>query len=198
MDIYYPQFPLSYQQKLSRYRRWQDVQVSLLGRLLLRQGLSQFYNYHLDFGEIQYAEYGKPFLPDNQLFFNISHSHELVACVIQKNAVVGIDVEYVRPVPINDFRSQMTENEWRTVSKAEDVIQAFYDYWSSKEAILKVEGSGVQLGLKTFEVSKDRKTTLVKNKTWHLKKCEPDTNYCCYVASAEIIEDTPIVCQFSF
>jgi len=170
----------------------------MLGRLLLHKGLSLFYSYDLDFSQLQYGEYGKPFLRDAPLYFNISHSHKMIVCVIQKNAVVGVDVEHVRPVPISDFRFQMTENEWRIVSEAVEPIPAFYDYWSSKEAILKVEGSGVQLGLKTFEVSEDRKTALVKDRTWHLQKCELDTDYYCYLASERKIKSVSLNYRFSF
>jgi 4'-phosphopantetheinyl transferase len=191
-------FPLSYQQKIKRYRRWQDAQASLLGRLLLSQGLADYYGYQLDFNRLAYGEFGKPYLPDVPLYFNISHSHGLVVCAIQPEVVVGVDIEYIKPVPITDFRSQMTANEWALVSQAADPIAAFYDYWTSKEAILKVEGSGIQLGLKTFEVASDRRTARVKANTWFLQKCEPDPDYCCYVAAASPIVQYPVLQHLNF
>jgi 4'-phosphopantetheinyl transferase len=198
LSTYLAQFPAAYQQKVGRYRRWQNAQASLLGRLLLSKGLARYYDYQLNFNHLEYGEYGKPLLPDTPFYFNISHSENLVVCAIQPDVAVGVDVEYVKPVPITDFRSQMTDNEWSLVSQAADPLWAFYDYWTSKEAILKVEGSGIQLGLKTFEVAEDRKTANVKGKNWYLQKCEPDSNYCCYVAAESSIVAYPVLQVFQF
>lgn len=42
---------------------------------------------------VYYNEYGKPYL-DNGLYFNISHSKNVIVCVISDREV-GIDIEYL-------------------------------------------------------------------------------------------------------
>ena len=171
------------QQRLERFRRWQDAQASLLGRMLLRYCLQQSFGYELRADSITYSEYKKPHLADSSIQFNISHTHDLVVCAVQDQHALGVDVEYIRPIAIKDFRSQMTPNEWARVQQAEEQLPAFYDYWTSKEAILKVVGAGLYIDLKSFEIPLDRSGTYLDNQYWHLRSVALEADYCCYVSS---------------
>ena len=73
IDHYLPDFSAEYQDKIKRYRRWQDAQLSLLGRILLVKGLEQI-NYGFDESNLNYTSFNKPYLENNAIHFNISHS----------------------------------------------------------------------------------------------------------------------------
>ncbi|MEL6972713.1 MAG: 4'-phosphopantetheinyl transferase superfamily protein [Bacteroidota bacterium] len=172
------------QQRLQRFRRWQDAQATLLGRLLLRASLWKNFRYELQANSISYSSYSKPHLHDSDIQFNISHSDAMVVCVLQEKVAIGVDIEAYRPIAIRDFRSQMTSNEWNRVQQADNTLLAFYDYWTSKEAILKVVGAGLQIDLKSFEIPADRAGVELNGQYWHLRLVELEPNYCCYVSSA--------------
>ena len=53
-------FSFDFQEKIKRYRRWQDAQLSLLGRILLLKGIKENYNQDYQNKKIQYTKYNKP------------------------------------------------------------------------------------------------------------------------------------------
>ncbi|MGX5687211.1 4'-phosphopantetheinyl transferase family protein [Chryseobacterium cucumeris] len=85
-------YPKKFKVKLLKYNRWQDAQLSLLGRILLQYGLGNYFGIR-DF-EISQTSYSKPFLKNHEIHFNISHAGNLVVCGISKFPI-GIDIEYV-------------------------------------------------------------------------------------------------------
>ena len=87
--------------------------------------------------EIAYNSQGKPyFLSNCEIFFNISHSSNYVACVI------GIDIEKARKGRQNLAKRffDVSEAEW---IKECDSDQRFFRIWTLKEAYGKATGQGV-------------------------------------------------------
>lgn len=70
----------------------------------------------------------------NGCYFNISHSHGLVACAVAE-VPVGIDVEKIRPVPPRLLRI-LSPAEREYVRCDED----FFRLWTLKEALIKCRG----------------------------------------------------------
>lgn len=58
---------------------------------LLKYALKDYAN--IDKYEIVYNEYGKPYLKDIDIYFNISNSKNVSVCVIS-NREIGIDIQY--------------------------------------------------------------------------------------------------------
>lgn len=92
--------------------------------------------------EIAYNSKGKPyFLSNCEIFFNISHSSNYVACVIGDRPV-GIDIEKAREVRQNLAKRffDISEAEW---IKECDSDERFFRIWTLKEAYGKATGQGV-------------------------------------------------------
>ncbi|MEM8528929.1 MAG: 4'-phosphopantetheinyl transferase superfamily protein [Bacteroidota bacterium] len=174
--------PLVFQERLSKFRRWQDQQASLLGRILLVKGVKQLYGCALP--EIVFGQYGKPLFKDGDIHFNISHSHKLVVCAITKNSEIGIDVEYQKPIDIQDFKFQMTDQEWQWISTVENSQAAFYEYWTKKEAVIKAVGKGFSADLKSFEVLDGTDQMVLENQEWQLLEADIDADYLCHLAAS--------------
>jgi len=168
LSEYVSHFPLAFQERLSKFRRWQDQQASLLGRILLEKGVRQLYD--CEFPKIVFGKYGKPLFQESDIQFNISHSYQLVVCAITKHNAIGIDIEYQKPIYIQDFKFQMTENEWNWISTTEDSKTAFYEYWTKKEAVIKAVGKGFSADLKSFEVLGGTKQVFLEDSIWHLSE----------------------------
>ncbi|WP_428229045.1 hypothetical protein [Flavobacterium sp.] len=52
-------FPFDFVKKIKKYKMWQDVQLSLLGRILLFRGIKEQYNIDLEEKDICYNAYNK-------------------------------------------------------------------------------------------------------------------------------------------
>lgn len=178
---YLPYFPRDYQKKLVRFRRWQDTQLSLLGRLLLELGIkSKFPHLYDKNREIYYTSHSKPYFKDKLLEFNISHSGDLVICVLSDTLEIGIDIEQMNDIDIENFRSQMTLHEWDRTMGSQNRKEAFYRYWTQKEAVLKAHGEGLSIPLQSFEINNDE--TKIKDEVFYVKEIEIDKNYKCYLS----------------
>ena len=165
-----------------KYRRWQDAQLSLLGKVLLQHGLSTYYDIFET--EIRLSSNHKPYLKDDPVHFNISHSKEMVVCAIGEFPI-GIDVEfYDTAVNYKDFEFQMTPGEIKKIHEADDKIKHFFNYWTEKEAVMKAHGDGMMLPLDSFEVLNNE--SIIDRQKFFTKDILIDQNYCSCIASNDI------------
>jgi phosphopantetheinyl transferase len=107
----------------------------LAGRFLL-QYLYPAFPYEL----IQIADTRKPFLPEEQYHFSISHCGDFAAAIVSKNQRVGVDIEI--PVEkIERIRDKFLSRDEISHLGALDRKQLTL-CWSVKEAIFKWYGDG--------------------------------------------------------
>lgn len=101
--------------------------------------------------EFAIGETGKPLLKQHPgIWFNLSHSHDAAACVIA-DVPVGIDIELIRPIKASLAKYTMNEDECRSIGLPESseallsgiASQRFFEYWTKKEAYLKMTGEGI-------------------------------------------------------
>ncbi len=112
---------------------------------------------------VQFSEtaYEKPCLEgalaESGLQFNLSHSQGYVLIAFARQRQVGVDLEWVRPLPdleqiaIRTF-SPAEGAAWMDLPSAER-LAGFYRCWTRKEAFIKALGSGLSYPLKRFSVS---------------------------------------------
>lgn len=187
LDYSFLFFPKKYQEKLLRYRRWQDAQLSLLGRLLLKEGMTYF-KVPLNFNDLKLDKYNKPYLENSNIKFNISHSGDIVVISItgNYNSNIGIDVEENNIIKIEDFKGQMTIKEQQKVFFSANPLHEFFAYWTQKEAVLKAHGKGLQVPLKSFEIENGK--AQIDNDIFYVSEVELKEGYTCHLASQSIID----------
>lgn len=187
-------FSANYQKKIQSFKKWQDAQLSLLGRMLLFNGINEFTKKKYSDEDIRYTIFNKPYFKDSLIHFNVSHSGNIVICAISDEAEIGIDIEKIVHIDINDFKTQMTDDEWFGVVSSNNEIMSFYDFWTKKEAVVKAYGQGLGLSLKSFEIINNK--TSIKNEIFELKEIKFDDTYKCYLSQKCIknktIEDQKI------
>ncbi len=104
------------------------------------------------------SKYGKPQLESpqiaEQLQFNLTHSGGIAALAIARDYQVGIDVEVGRPIDADVAEHHFSASELALLSRlpAEQWQAGFYRCWTSKEALLKGLGVGLNLPLDGFDV----------------------------------------------
>lgn len=178
---YLPAFSQDVNQDILRYRRWQDAQLFLMGKVLLQYGLKTYYN--ISDVETGILPNKKPYLKDHHLHFNISHSKELVVCAIAEYPL-GIDVEFKDPkINYQDFIFQMTAKEQLEIQDAEDKTKEFFIYWTRKEAVIKAHGAGMMLPLDSFEIINNG--CVVEEKKFFTKEVFIHQDYQGYIASPD-------------
>lgn len=100
---------------------------------------------------------GKPELAGHPLHFNLSHSGELAAIALCRDAAVGIDIEQIRPLDDLDglIATACSGREAAALATLPPRRrqEAFFRVWTRKEAYLKALGSGLAVALDLFSVT---------------------------------------------
>lgn len=132
----------------------------LAGRFLLPYLFPNF-----PYEEILIADTKKPFLPNEQFHFSISHCADYAAVIVSKTSRVGIDIELV------DKRVEKIASKFLGIAEQQFVQQYKETYannlqlqlltlmWSTKEAVFKWWGNGnvdfsKDIFIKPFELNK--------------------------------------------
>lgn len=179
LDAHLDSFPYNVQKEILAYKRWEDAQSKLLGRLLLINGL-KLINKIFCHSKIKYTKYGKPYFEDCNIKFNISHSGNIVICAITDIDDIGIDIEIVSDVCVDDYTAQMTETELSLINNSENSKRAFFEYWTEKEAAIKAHGMGLAIPLNSFEIINNK--TNINGDFFYLSKIKIENNYVCHLA----------------
>lgn len=107
-----------------------------------------------------FNEYGKPNLlisqNNNDLHFNLSHSKNFMSVGFVKNALIGVDVELMKPFKdhLEIAKRFFSANEFEQLISfpAEKLPNGFYSCWTAKESVIKLSGEGLSYPLKDFNV----------------------------------------------
>ncbi len=133
----------------------------LAGRYLL-QHLYPDFPYHL----IEIADTRKPFLPNEEYHFSISHCGDYAAVIVSKDHRVGIDIELITAKVETVKYKFLNEEELDAISNGQleignngstnQPINLLTLLWSCKEAVFKWYGSGLvdfrkDIFLKSFD-----------------------------------------------
>ncbi|MCQ2068141.1 MAG: 4'-phosphopantetheinyl transferase superfamily protein [Bacteroidaceae bacterium] len=92
---------------------------------------------------MEIAEHGKPFLSGHpDIHFNISHCRKAIAVVVSDKPV-GIDVEAFRNFNDGLLDKSMNPAEKAEILKSDTPQETFASYWTRKEAVFKMQGTGI-------------------------------------------------------
>lgn len=123
---------------------------SFVGRVLLGYMLKR--NFGLERFSFCYGENQKPYLKNEDIFFNISHSGKYVLCTVDSKET-GCDIQVNTVFNERIAKRFFAENEYRLLKNSSDKDKLFTKLWVMKESILKKEGSGISGGVSTYDFS---------------------------------------------
>jgi 4'-phosphopantetheinyl transferase len=143
--------------RANRFHRAQDRTLFALTRAVLRNLLGEVMG--VSPAEIVFAQgpYGKPLLTGTSgPHFNVSHSGAWALIGFSDRRPIGVDIEFMRAAgdELKLARSFFSDAEYRHLAGLEATarLQAFYQIWTCKEAVLKAYGAGISEHLKNFSV----------------------------------------------
>lgn len=177
--------PQKDQDRILRFKRWQDRQIHLAGRLLLLKGLLE---HGLPIGILESVKtnsYGKPFTTHN-IEFSLSNSGVCAVCAITDTPQIGIDVETIKNIDISNFKSIMSLDEWNDIQNAKNKLTAFYSFWTKKEAILKADGRGFSVPLEQIHIGKN--SAIISNEPWFISEIPLEASYICHLATRNPVD----------
>jgi 4'-phosphopantetheinyl transferase len=134
------------------FRFERDRCTYLATRLLVRNALSHYHPIPPKAWQFRTNQYGKPAVhPESGLRFNLSHSTELVVCLIGRGSELGIDVEPLSRGPevanlTLEFFSPQELAQFELLPDQEKLDRAL-SLWTLKESYAKARGFGLSLPL---------------------------------------------------
>lgn len=170
-------------------------------RGILRRILSQYLDCSPESIRFEHNENGKPFLPESDICFNLSHSRDRLLIAVTAGREVGIDIEFrrggINMAAIAGRWFSAAEQEFFQTLLALSGVEGekpeigFFDIWSKKEAFVKAQGLGIFHGLADFTVpfGTDPEVPMFgSNEDWFFQCLEIDPAY-----SAAVVSQTPVV-----
>lgn len=140
-----------------------------------------------DCSELKYGHKGKPLAEG--IFFNLSHSEELVICAVADGAV-GCDIEKTGAPreKVAERYFAPTELEYIRSFPDGERAKAFFRLWTMKESYLKMSGEGLSVPLNSFcvnigeavSVSRESLTCICRIKEYQIE------GYCVSVCSEDV------------
>lgn len=84
-----------------------------------------------------YDDKGKPYLVGDIRHISISHSHDMLAVIVNEHEPTGIDIELIRDKVIKIKHKFLTQDE---LIDANNDVEKLLIYWAAKETLYKIYG----------------------------------------------------------
>lgn len=131
--------PSFIQRRILRKKQQKKRDSSLIAYLMLQQALLN--DFGLKLGQMEYLDSGKPVFTQEDIHFNISHSHNLVGVAISKAGRLGLDIEGFRKFEnVQSAFSFFSLVEQKAILDDENPDWKLIEFWSKKEALVKAVG----------------------------------------------------------
>ena len=147
--------------RANRFRFEKHRRQYVVGRGALRTLLAAYLGERPERVQFRYGPRGKPFLAPpldaGGLQFNLSNSDELALAGFVLGPEIGVDVEFLRPMPDCEHIAERffspSERQVLRGIPAPRKEEAFFNCWTRKEAYLKAVGEGLAAPLDSFDVT---------------------------------------------
>lgn len=133
-----------------------DKKLSLYAQVAVKVIIQKEFNIKISEIDIVNDDLGKPYILGHQdIFFNISHTHNVIAVAFSDNRV-GVDIEKETENSEAIAKRFFTEKEYEYITNdSADPTKAFLKIWTKKEAFIKYLGLGLRKPLDDFCVVND-------------------------------------------
>ncbi len=143
-------------QRANKFRVQNARDQFIVARAALRILLQRYFHLEGKSFHFKLNQYGKPYVDQSNIFFNVSHSYEWVLIGLSQAIDLGVDIEKIR-LDLNlsqlakRFFSEKEVAFLNQLPKAQKAI-GFFNAWTRKEAYIKARGMGLAIPLSGFSV----------------------------------------------
>lgn len=191
------ELPEKKQRQVKKLRQQHDQVLSLAGLQLLKIGMADFLDSPFSLNQLQFPLHEKPFFKgklegklEGNIDFNISHSGDIVCCVLSNTAKVGIDIEVQREVKPATLKKYLTETPHSLENSEEYYKQPFFDLWTKNEAIIKAANHGSIYNM--HDIKHEQLGGHYQDHFWYtypvdIVSAKDNKEYTCHIACSEKI-----------
>jgi 4'-phosphopantetheinyl transferase len=163
------------------FKKTEDAHTFLAGRILLLKALKANNYPESAIDNLKYDEYGRISV-SKKFDLNISHSNNIAVLAFSETNRVGIDIESISQIEINQFNKFFSPSEIQLINSSDNPNRKFFEFWTSKESVMKLEGKGFSIDpLKIF--INDKGNVEFNRKKYFVKEIILDSAYICNIAS---------------
>jgi 4'-phosphopantetheinyl transferase len=185
--------------RAGRFLRNHDQRSFIAAHTLKRLMLAEAADEEPAFLQFSTSEFGKPELVGQDLiYFNISHTHGMVAVVCSKLESIGVDVERLQTIELDMLwmNHVFTNEEIEAIRKAPDSMLALMRHWTAKEAVMKADGRGMSLPMNEIRITE--KYAISPDSLWQLRQYYPSPYHVLSLAFKQshsiTTEKSPVIC----
>lgn len=154
-EYYYSLLSETKKKKIDALHFEKDKRLSVCAEMIAKKMIAKHCSVKAEEIVILTDSGGKPYAENINIYFNISHSGDMVACALSNNPI-GIDIEKIREIDDKLIHFVCTDEELEYVcSDIELKTQRFFEIWTAKEAYFKCYGTGIT-DLKSINVLDER------------------------------------------
>jgi len=150
----------------------------MLGRILLKEGMQQLGHRDFQLADLHYNEFNCP-LWRPEINFNIAHSGNIVGCAFSEKLKIGLDIEKIRPINLNDFEYILNTLDHENIAKAVNPYDAFFKIWTIKEAVTKAIGKGLSIDVQQIFIYENY--AMLEDVKWHYKTLNLSTGFAAHL-----------------
>lgn len=138
-------------EKIDSMKLHNDKCLSLGVEYLLKKGCSDL-DIDYDNQIVIKEDLKKPYFVNSNFKFNLSHSGNMVMCIIS-DIEVGCDIEQIRKIDLEIAKRFFNKSEYNLImnEKEENRTAMFFRLWTLKESYIKCNGTGI-VGLKDSSI----------------------------------------------
>jgi 4'-phosphopantetheinyl transferase len=166
----------------TEYRQLKDAFASLLGLVLLQQLLPEFGFEQSYLKNLSYSLLGKPLLPN--LYFNYSHSFEMVVCAASADCNVGVDTEKIRDLEWDEYNFCFSEDEKKRFPENQYFKDFFFELWTKKESLIKADGRAMRIEMNTVNIDSDKGSITGEEAVWYFTSLNTFPGYITHLCTA--------------
>ena len=150
IDKFYNEIYSSKRKRIAKYRKRERYLSAVAGEILLAELLEDIYKIDYSSLEFEINMYGKPYLKQQDIYFNISHSYDMVILAVADKEI-GVDIEKIRDTSYETVNIFATEKEQRYIfSSKHNTLKRLFEIYTLKEAYFKYLGTDLY-NLKSVE-----------------------------------------------
>lgn len=115
--------------------------IILVANIFRKYLIEKYFSIPFDKQEIKFNQYGKPYLSNKDVFFNVSYSGKYIVCGIS-NKNIGVDIQKIENYNQNIANYIFEDKIVDLIQNSDNINLEYIKQWAKLESFLKYKGTG--------------------------------------------------------
>lgn len=113
----------------------------LIANILRKYLIKKYFSIPFNEQKIKFNQYGKPYLSNKDVFFNVSYSDKYIVCGIS-NKNIGVDIQKIEDFNQNIANYVFEDKLVELIKNSDNINLEYIKQWTKLESFLKYRGTG--------------------------------------------------------